>query len=34
MWIKDFVRKHPEAIVRGAVPYNEIAENSDSNMKP
>ena len=26
MWIKDFVRKHPEAIVRGAVPYNEIAE--------
>lgn len=26
MWIKDFVRKHPEAIVRGAVAYSEIVE--------
>ena len=26
MWIKDFVRTHPDVIVRGAVPYSEIAE--------
>lgn len=26
MWIKDFVRKHPEAIVRGAITYSEIVE--------
>lgn len=26
MWIKDFVRKHPDVIVRGSVPYSEIIE--------
>jgi len=26
MWIKDFVRKHPDVIVRGSVPYSEIVE--------
>ena len=26
MWIRDFVRKHPNVIVRGAVPYSEIVE--------
>lgn len=26
MWIKDFVRKHPNVIVRGSVPYSEIVE--------
>ena len=26
MWIKDFARTHPDVIVRGAVPYSEIAE--------
>ena len=26
MWIKDFVRTHPDVIVRGAVPYSEIVE--------
>ena len=26
MWNKDFVRKHPDVIVRGSVPYSEIIE--------
>lgn len=26
MWIKDFVRMHPNVIVRGSVPYSEIVE--------
>lgn len=26
MWIKDFVRKHPDVIARGSVPYSEIIE--------
>ena len=26
MWIKDFVRKHPDVIVQGSVPYSEIVE--------
>ena len=26
MWIKDFVRNHPDVIVRGSVPYSEIVE--------
>ena len=26
MWIKDFVRTHPDVIVQGSVPYSEIVE--------
>ena len=26
MWIKDFIRKHPNVIVRGSVPYREVVE--------
>ena len=26
MWIKDFVRRHPDVIARGSIPYSEIIE--------
>lgn len=26
MWIRDFVRKHPDIVVRGSVPYCEIVD--------
>ena len=26
MWIKDFVRQHPDVVVRGSVLYSEIVD--------